>query len=479
VNGKLEHVSTRLHAELQAAVDETTYRLWLEPLRVQGCSAETMLLTAPPPIEAWVRQRFGQLLSQCARRILGPDAQVAIGTSRGSGERPRSLDVGGRRPQFFSQLSTDERIAAVAEAVSEVPPNPQLTFERFVIGESNRLAHGAALTIAELPGQGFNPLFICGPPGVGKTHLLHSISSFLLTHDPSTVVCLTSSEAFTNDFLAALQSNRVGSFKARFRRVDVLLVDDIQFLERKTRTEEEFFHTFNALYEIGSQIVMTSDRPPRDMGQLEARLRERFEAGLLADIHPPDRTTRTTILQKQIRDQGIALTDDVIALIADRVTASVRALEGALIRIVAFASLTRRPISTELTREVLAGLYPPDSPGSHETSAETIARIQQAACAHFSLTPDDLLSTRRARNLAWPRQLTMYLARELTGESLPAIGRLFGGRDHTTVLYACRRAHDRLARDPTARHALTELRSALDSPGSRIRDTDQTITTRP
>jgi len=446
---------------------------------VQGCSAETLSLVAPPPIEAWVRQRFGELLTQCARRILGPAVEVAIGGSSRLVDHPDHPTADRRRPQPSAQLSTDQRFAAIAAAVSEVRPNPQLTFERFVIGESNRLAHGAALTIAESPGQGFNPLFICGPPGVGKTHLLHSISGFLLTHDPSTVVCLTSSEAFTNDFLAALQANRVGSFKARFRRVDVLLVDDVQFLERKTRTEEEFFHTFNALYEIGSQIVMTSDRPPRDMRELETRLRERFEAGLLADIHPPDRTTRTTILHKQIHDQDIEVAAHVIELIADHVTTSVRALEGALIRIVAFASLTRRPISVELTREVLAGLYPPGTPSPRETNSETIARVQQAACAHFGVTSQDLLSTSRARRLAWPRQLTMYLARDLTDESLPAIGRLFGGRDHTTVLYACRRAHERLARDPTARRTLVELRSAISSPASRRADSNQAIAARP
>jgi chromosomal replication initiator protein len=356
----------------------------------------------------------------------------------------------------------DERAAAVVH----VRPNPQLTFDRFVIGQSNRLAHGAALTIAESPGEGFNPLFICGPPGVGKTHLLHSISSFLLAHSPSTVICLTSSESFTNEFLAALQSNRVSSFKARFRRVDVLLIDDIQFLERKTRTEEEFFHTFNALYEIGSQIVMTSDRPPRDLRELEVRLRERFEAGLLADVHPPDATTRRAILHKRIGDQGIELADAAaVDAIADRVTSSVRALEGALIRIVAFASLTGRPLSLELASEVLDSLYPPDVPEPGPATSRggfTIERIQEAACHHFQISRDDLVSSSRARHLAWPRQVTMYLARELTHESLPAIGRHFGGRDHTTVLYACRRAHERLARDAAARQALDSLQSALD-----------------
>jgi len=457
VNPKLEHVSTGLHAELRAAVDDATYRLWLEPLRVREWSGDTLVLDSPAPIEAWVRQRFGSLLTQCAHRTVGSNTRVILGGDASS-------NTNDLYPQVPHGLSTGSAAALLPASVGPAHPNPQLTFERFVIGESNRLAHGAALTIAESPGEGFNPLFICGPPGVGKTHLLHSISSFLLAHNPATILCLTSSEAFTNEFLAALQANRVSSFKERFRRVDVLLVDDIQFLERKTRTEEEFFHTFNALYEVGGQIVMTSDRPPRDMRELEIRLRERFEAGLLADIHPPDITTRRTILRQRVRDQEIDVPDhEAVDVIAEQVTASVRALEGALIRVVAFASLTRRPISAELTREVLSTLYPPPRATSR-SGDEMIASIQDAACKHFRVAREELLSTSRARRLAWPRQLTMYLARELTEESLPAIGRQFGGRDHTTVLHACRRAHERLARDSAARETLASIRATIDLP---------------
>jgi chromosomal replication initiator protein len=460
VNLKLEHVSARLHTELRAAVDEATYRLWLEPLRVEGFTDDTLLLSAPAPIAPWVEQRFSDVLSRCARRTTGTDAQVML----------TSLDaVAGRRADYGdrSQQRPPHLLRAPVELrgldpIPHVRPNPQLTFDRFVIGECNRLAHGAALTIAEAPGQGFNPLFICGPPGVGKTHLLHSVSTFLRSHDPSTVVCLTTSESFTNDFLAALHENRVNSFKARFRRVDVLLVDDIQFLERKTRTEEEFFHTFNALYEVGSQIIMTSDRPPQDMRELEARLRERFEAGLVADIHPPDLTTRIAILQKRIHDQDVQLADNaVVDLIAARVTTSVRALEGALIRVVAFGSLTGRKLSVGLATEVLDSLYGPTAAPSTHSGAVSIAQIQAAACRHFNLSRDALLSTSRAQHLAWPRQLAMYLAREITGESLPAIGRHFGGRDHTTVLYACRRARDRLDHDGDARDTLVALQAVL------------------
>jgi chromosomal replication initiator protein len=458
VNAKLEHVSALLHAALKAAVDETTYRLWLEPLRVEACSGQAITLSAPTQIHAWVEQRFAALLRNCARDALGPDARVNLITNRGAAPEPL-------RPQGDPHLSTGTAGVRAASAISHMHPNPQLTFERFVIGQCNRLAHGAALTIAEAPGQGFNPLFICGPPGVGKTHLLHSISTFLLTHDPTTVVCLTSSESFTTEFLAALQANRVGTFKARFRRVDVLLIDDIQFLERKTRTEEEFFHTFNALYEVGSQIVMTSDRPPRDLRQLEARLRERFEAGLMADIHPPDLTTRTTILHKLISHQGIRLEDAaVIDLLTERVTTSVRALEGALIRTVAFASLTGRPMTAELAEEVLSALYPPPERTGGAIAGNTVVQIQELTSKHFGLSREDLLSPSRARYLTWPRQLAMHLARELTHESLPAIGRLFGGRDHTTVLYACRRAQARLERDTTAQQAARLICSRLRPP---------------
>jgi chromosomal replication initiator protein len=348
--------------------------------------------------------------------------------------------------------------------MADLHPNPQLTFERFIIGECNRLAHGAALTVAEAPGEGFNPLFVCGPPGVGKTHLLHSIAAFLLTHSPATVVRLSAGEGFTTEFLHALRTNHIDTFKARFRRVDVLLLDDVQFLQHKAHTEEEFFHTFNALHDLGSQIVMTSDRTPRELKDLERRLRERFEAGLVADIHPPDPRTRNTILQKKIREQGIRLADhNVIDLLADHATTSVRALEGALIRLVAVASLTNRAITTELAAEVLSPPCSATKLSQTTNSTTTITEIQTATCKYFQVSRADLLSARRAHRLTWPRHLAMALARDLTTESLPTIGYHFGHRDHTTVLYACRRTQDRITRDPQARNEFYTLRSTLQA----------------
>jgi chromosomal replication initiator protein len=340
--------------------------------------------------------------------------------------------------------------------------NPRYTFDQFVIGDSNRLAHAASLTVAELPGGAYNPLFICGPPGVGKTHLMNSIASLLVEHNPGLILRAATGESFTNEFRLALGDGQMDSFKMRFRQLDVLLIDDVQFFERKAKTEEEFFHTFNALHEAGAQIVLTSDRPPRDLQALEDRLRERFNAGLVADIGPPDYGTRLAILRKRALQDRIELADEqVLELIAARITVNVRALEGALIRAVAYSSLTGRPLAADLATEVLDGLYP-----QANRPPRSVLQIQVMACKHFGLTSDELLSSSRTARIAWPRQVAMYLARELTDESLPVIGRQFGGRDHTTVLHAWRRTTKRLATDTTSRVAVDNLRALLEDPDS-------------
>jgi chromosomal replication initiator protein len=454
-----DHTWRRIESELRQRVPPDMYEIWLAPLRLVEIAGDQVVVEAPRELRAWVAERFARVLQASAVAVLGPSAVVRV---RGGDEGPRPRRRRGDRAGN-ADAAPDDDLAAD----TETGLNPKYTFEQFVMGDANRFAHAAALAVAELPGQAYNPLFIYGPPGVGKTHLLHSIGNYVRATSEGLSVRYTTVETFTNEFIAAITKGSIDRFKGRLRRSDVLLIDDVQFLASKVKTEEEFFHTFNALYESGSQLVLTCDRLPRDLEALEDRLRERFEAGLVTAIASPDLATRLTVLRKRVQHDAIELEDEaVLTLIAERVPTNVRALEGALIRVVAYASLTGRTVSAPLAREVLGDLYPPraPAPGGSRDARQTIDRILRLSADTFGFTVDEILSHDRRPALASARQVAMYLAREHTGETLPAIGRRFGGRNHTTVMHACRRTADRLAQDPEFFESVRRLTDDLRRP---------------
>ncbi len=423
-----------IRAELRRALGESTYEIWIAPLEVKAFEGTFLLLTAPPATRAWVSKRFGRILEGCAKAVLGTEVQIAVeGTVE---EQPQA------------RLQPEHAAASL---------NPRYSFDQFIIGDGNRLAHAASLAVAELPGQAYNPLFLHAPPGLGKTHLLHAIGNFVCAFGGSTKVRYTTTEAFTNHFIRALGSRSLEHFKQAYRDVDVLLIDDIQFLASKAKTEEEFFHTFNAVYENGRQLVLTCDRLPSALVSVEQRLRERFEAGLVADMRPPDFHTRVAILRKRAQLDRVPLAEpSVLEAIAERVTDNVRALEGALIRVVAYHSLTGRPIDLELTATVLEAMYPQPS-----RRLLTVGRIQAIVASHYNLAVSDLVSANRAARISWPRHVAIYLTRELTSTPLQTIGQTFGGRNHATVLHACKRVSERLANDQQASAELKVLKAAI------------------
>lgn len=427
----------RIREELRGDVADFTFHIWLDPLQLAAVHDTVVFVRAPDHIRTWVRDRYTSQLQAAIRRGYRPDATVEV-------------------------VSADWQPGA--EAVGPVPERPRpeqrpllakCTFEQFVIGRGNRFAHAAALSVAEQPGHAYNPLFVHGRPGLGKTHILHAIGNYIGRHEPGMRVRYATVEEFTNEFVRAVKARDMTNFKNSFREVDVLLLDDVQFLAEKARTEEELFHTFNALRDAGKQLVMTSDRPPDELQSLEQRLGERFSSGLVVSIDPPDIHVRRAILEKRARLDNVAASADLIEEIAARVSTSVRALEAALIQVVAYASLRNEPPTPELARRLLKKIAPtPRDPCSVPT-------IVEAAAHAFAVDPEQLVARDRRPAVARARKVAMYLARELTEQSLPEIGRGFGGRDHSTVLSAVRSIDTEVHRDPELAMTVESLRQRL------------------
>ena len=334
--------------------------------------------------------------------------------------------------------------------------NPKYVFETFVVGNSNRMAHAASLAVAEAPAKAYNPLFLYGNVGLGKTHLMHSIAHYILNKNPKAKVLYVTSETFTNELINAISSNKNEEFRNKYRNIDVLLIDDIQFIAQKERTQEEFFHTFNALHGSQKQIILSSDRPPREIKTLEDRLRSRFEGGLIADIQPPDLETRIAILRNKAKSEHCVVQDSVLAYIARCIETNIRELEGALTRIVAYSQLTNREITVELAEEALKDIY-----GDQTQKQITTSFIIDVICNFYQITPADIRGNKKPKNIAYPRQIAIYLCRKHLDVSLSKIGEDFGGRDHTTVLHACNKIEKDMEKEPELQKTILELEKRI------------------
>jgi chromosomal replication initiator protein len=434
-----ESLWTEVSGRLREALNDTTFGTWFSDVSSRELTDDSFVLSVPNDFtREWIEGHFLDLIGAAVRDAAGTERRI-------------SLAVG---PEAESSGSDDEPSPAPASAFNMAE---KYTFDSFVIGSSNRFAHAAALAVAEAPAQAYNPLFIYGGTGLGKTHLLQAIGQYVGEHSQELSVRYITSETFMNDFINSLRDKRIEGFKQRYRTYDLLLIDDIQFLEHKERIQEEFFHTFNSLYEAGSQIVISSDRPPREISTLEERLRSRFEWGLITDIQPPDLETRIAILRKKVKTDGIHVPDpQVLTFIAGRASTNIRELEGALTRVVAFSSLTGRPMTVELAQDVLKDVFP-----QGEAPEVSIERIQTAVTDRFGLSLDELCGERRSQNIVYPRQVAMYLSRELTDASLPKIGREFGGRDHTTVIHATSKIARMIREDRSVYNLVQELTARI------------------
>jgi chromosomal replication initiator protein len=429
-------------ARLKQALNETTYQTWFGEARGIELSDNTFTIAAPNDFaKSWIAGHFLELIKAAVRETTDKELEIVLTVRRRPRLQPASVPTEARKPAY-----TDL--------------NPKYTFDSFVIGSSNRFAHAAALAVAEAPAQAYNPLFIYGATGLGKTHLLQAISQYIAEHAGGLTVHYVTSETFMNDFINSLRDKRIEGFKQRYRTYDLLMIDDIQFFEHKESIQEEFFHTFNSLYEAGRQIIISSDRPPRSFPTLEERLRSRFEWGLITDIQPPDLETRIAILRKKVKTDGTHIPDpQILTFIASRISSNIRELEGALTRVVAFSSLTGRPITVELAQDVLQDVFPQGDSGQ-----VSIERIQDLVSQRFSLSRKQLCGDRRSQNIVYPRQVAMYLSRELTDASLPKIGREFGGRDHTTVIHATSKIARLIKEDRSVYNLVQELTARIKHP---------------
>jgi chromosomal replication initiator protein len=444
-----EKIWTAAQQQLRSMLSADTFNLWFAPLRANSLENDCVMLeVANDFCEVWLKDNYMGLLQDVLSRTSGKPMLVKFKVVvAGHNGQPTA-------PAHAARAKNSE--PAPEKISTELGFNPKNTFDTFVVGNNNNFAHAAALAVAQTPGKAYNPLFLYGGVGLGKTHLLHAIGQHVAHCRKGARVAYVSSEKFTNEYIDAIQNNQLFRFRKRYRQSDVLLIDDIQFLSGKERIQEEFFHTFNALHEAHKQIVLTCDRPAGEIQNLEQRLVSRFEWGLVTDLQPPDIETRLAILRKKAKSMGVELPEEVLNFLAHRIRANIRRLEGALIRVASYASLIGRKLNTEVVEGLLREVLHEE--GRFSISIEV---IQKKVAEHFDIRLADMTSKRRPENIAFPRQIAMFLSRNLTESSLNAIGEAFGGRDHGTVLHACRLVKDRMEIDANVRQVVNYLEKQL------------------
>jgi len=433
-------------SNIETKISKPSFDTWLKATKAHSLQGDLLVITAPNEFARdWLEERYSQLIAGILYEITGEELMVKFIIPQNQQEE-----------EFNQQISAKSKKAKEEEVAEQTILNSKYTFDTFVIGSGNRFAHAASLAVAEAPAKAYNPLFIYGGVGLGKTHLMHAIGHYVLDHNPSAKVVYLSSEKFTNEFINSIRDNKGAEFRDKYRNVDVLLIDDIQFLAGKESTQEEFFHTFNTLHEESKQIIISSDRPPKEIPTLEDRLRSRFEWGLITDITPPDLETRIAILRKKAKADGLDIPNEVMLYIANQIDTNIRELEGALIRVVAYSSLINKDINADLAAEALKDIVPSSKP-----KVITIHDIQKVVGDHFNIKLEDFKAKKRTKSIAFPRQIAMYLSRELTDFSLPKIGEEFGGRDHTTVIHAHEKISKMLATDSSLQKQLKEINELL------------------
>ncbi|HVR36516.1 MAG TPA: chromosomal replication initiator protein DnaA [Methylomirabilota bacterium] len=453
MDSSAEKIWAAAQETLRGMLTPDIYRLWFSPVRATGKESDCLILeVANDFCEVWLQDNYQGLIKDVLAHVSGQPLRFRFVVGNTPPAPAPSPARPSRRASAESPAPTTDR----SNHRVELALNPRNTFDTFVVGNNNTFAHAAAIAVAQAPGKSYNPLFVYGGVGLGKTHLLHAIGQHVAEHKKHSRVAYLSSEKFTNEYIDAIQNNQLVRFRKKYRQTDLLLIDDVQFLSGKERIQEEFFHTFNALHEGHKQIVMTCDRPANEIQNLEQRLVSRFEWGLVTDLQPPDAETRLAILRKKARLMNVQLSEEVFSFLASRIRTNIRRLEGALIRVTSFASLTGREVTIPavegLLREVLQ---------EEGRATINIQVIQKRVAEHFDLRLADMTSKRRPENIAFPRQIAMFLARQMTESSLNTIGEAFGGRDHGTVLHACRLVKDRMEVDPNVRQVVSYLEKQL------------------